>query len=800
MIAKAGRARGVAQERNPFPGLRPFRADEEALFFGRDAHVDRMVDALRATGFLAVLGASGSGKSSLVTCGLVPALHRGLLAPRPGGWRVVSCRPGNRPIRGLAESLAAELPSMAAPGGFSAAALVEATLRASRRGLLDVWHEAGLADTEQPNLLLIVDQFEELFRYRGLGPVVADDQAAEAVAFVNLLLEVSAQEALPLAVVITMRSDFLGECAQFHGLPEVINRSQFLVPRMTREERRDAVRGPLAMCGASIDPVLLNRLVNDVGDNPDQLSLLQHALNRTWARWKAVDGVGPVRGVHYDDIGTMEQALDRHANEALAMLSAPRQVALCEKVFRAITDQGTDARGVRRPTRLDTLQAIVGADGAAVAAVIAPFRDADRGFLMPPEGSPLEPDTPIDISHESLMRVWTLLKRWTEAEAQSARLYRRLAETAALHAQGDADLLSLPELQLALAWRTREKPNRAWADRYAPGFDQAMAFLEASDNRMRWRRRAAWAIGIVGLVTVSALGMQAADRQIALETARAQLETARANANAAEASQRLAAAVTAQAEARRIAARLETQEQVLSELARATPQSVQELRQRAKAVEVQPQVFMMFADERQRSTLENLRRAISTQGYKAPALEKVSSVPGRNELRYFRDEDLQTAVEIAKSVMDTGIRPVEPRLVKGVTAASGNQFELWVSPPAADDQVSRLAEQISGGDKDRRLQALQQLKDHYARSPEAIAAVLALLAPDRIDQLSAEGRFNALWFLARTEPASWTPGLVQTGRDTTRRLRARESAGVAIGQQTSSELAALERMLKGRPA
>ena len=118
---------------------------------------------------------------------------------------------------------------------FSPAALTEATLRASRRGLLDAWQEAGIASSAQPNLLVVVDQFEELFRYRGLGDTPAggaDAQTAEAVAFVNLLLEVAAQPAataLPLAVVTTMRSDFLGECAQFHGLPEAINRGQFLV-------------------------------------------------------------------------------------------------------------------------------------------------------------------------------------------------------------------------------------------------------------------------------------------------------------------------------------------------------------------------------------------------------------------------------------------------------------------------------------------------------------------------------------------------------------------------------------------
>ena len=146
---------------------------------------------------------------------------------------------------------------------------------------------------EGVNLLVVVDQFEELFRYRQLEAVGrGGDQriSEEAAAFVNLLLEVKQQETCPIFVVLTMRSDFLGDCAQFPGLAEAINAGQYLVPRMTRDERRAAIEGPVRVGGAEIAPVLLTRLVNDVGDNPDQLSILQHALNRTWARWQERGG------------------------------------------------------------------------------------------------------------------------------------------------------------------------------------------------------------------------------------------------------------------------------------------------------------------------------------------------------------------------------------------------------------------------------------------------------------------------------------------------------------------------------
>ena len=125
---------------NPFPGLRPFRENEETLFFGREKQVDAMIDKLAATHFLAVVGTSGSGKSSLVTCGLVPALHRGLMAEAGSMWRVATLRPGNQPMRALAESLARPGvlgPQLADESGFMSAEMMEATLRMSKLGLLD---------------------------------------------------------------------------------------------------------------------------------------------------------------------------------------------------------------------------------------------------------------------------------------------------------------------------------------------------------------------------------------------------------------------------------------------------------------------------------------------------------------------------------------------------------------------------------------------------------------------------------------------------------------------------------------
>ena len=153
---------------------------------------------------------------------------------------------------------------------------------------------------------------------------------------------------------------------------------------------------------------------------------------------------------------------------------------ICEKLFKALTDKATDPRGVRRPTTLGTLCALTEASEAEVTEVIDVFREPSRSFVMPPAAEALEAETVIDISHESLMRVWERLQAWVEEEAASARMYRRLAETAELHEAGKANLWRDPDLQLALDWRDKEKPIPAWAARYHEGFEHAIGFLEAS--------------------------------------------------------------------------------------------------------------------------------------------------------------------------------------------------------------------------------------------------------------------------------------------------------------------------------
>jgi tetratricopeptide (TPR) repeat protein len=480
---------------NPFPGLRPFETEEYNLFFGREGQADELLARLGRTRFLAVVGTSGSGKSSLIKAGLLPALYGGLMAGMGSAWRIAVMRPGHDPIGNLACALSEDdvLGSTEVDDAVEAA-IIETTLRRSTLGLVDAVRQARLPKDE--NVLVVVDQFEELFRFRSMRDQQhgTDDDAS---AFVKLLLEAPRQRDVSVYVVLTMRSDFLGDCSQFQGLPEAINDGQYLIPRMTRDERRSAITGPAVVGGGEISPPLVNRLLNDVGDNPDQLPILQHALMRTWEYWTAhrrdslkPDGLEskpnglehsvPVGLEDYEAVGTMSNALSQHADEAFNELPDERSRQVAEGLFKSLTERGTDNRDIRRPTRLSEIRDITGATFEEVASVIEVFRREGRSFLMPPAGTPLDDSTIIDISHESLIRNWDRLKEWVRDEAESARIYRRLAGAAADYRKQEGGLLDDVTLGWVMRWHNRYHPNRAWGVRYHPEYDDAIAYLEES--------------------------------------------------------------------------------------------------------------------------------------------------------------------------------------------------------------------------------------------------------------------------------------------------------------------------------
>ena len=508
----------------PFPGLRPFTFDDRAFFFGRESQAFALYRLVGGGRFIAVVGSSGSGKSSLVLAGLCDLLEQETQDANGPSWIWRVMRPGASPISHLAETLA----RVSATDETEVDRLrerVEARLRQSSFSLQSAIDEAGGMNGRR--LLLVVDQFEELFRFglaglghHGLGLARAKARD-EATLFVQILLD--ARRVPNVHVLITMRSDFIGDCSYFAGLPEAVSGAQYLVPGLTRMQLEEVIRRPIEEAGGSIEPELVERLLNDCSEELDQLPVLQHCLMRMWdlAGDTPIDGRRRLTRQTYDAIGRMSDALSRHADEVLDEC-AGRQLAV-EQAFRALSELDREGRAIRRGRPFGRLLAETGVSESDLRDVLDKFRAPTCSFLVPPIATALKDDDVVDIGHEALLRCWKTLHGDDPAKTSSGAAFSPgwLAEERAdgerYHTllsllEGEKASLTAPE-ETQRWWDSRPR-TAAWAERYGGKIDAVKKLIDdsieakrrslAEERRARRNKQIAMAFAGVGVLIVIA--------------------------------------------------------------------------------------------------------------------------------------------------------------------------------------------------------------------------------------------------------------------------------------------------------
>ncbi|HEY1783419.1 MAG TPA: hypothetical protein VGG79_23870 [Roseiarcus sp.] len=531
----------------PFPGLRPFGFADRGFFFGRERQAFALYRLVEGGRFIAVIGGSGSGKSSLVLAGLQALLADETADSGGPSWAFLDMRPGGSPIRRLAGALSRLSPTDSPDEMARRRDRIEWTLRQSSFSFESALKEAGGVNGR--TLLLVVDQFEELFRFglaglgRQRGGVEEARQRDEATQFVQILLDADRRRLENVRVLITMRSDFVGDCAYFHGLPEAVSATQYLVPNLTRGQLEEAIRKPIEKAGGAIEPELVERLINDCGDELDQLPLLQHCLMRLWDRAGAETAAGGARRLTrqtYDDIGRMGEALSRHADEILAEC-AGKELAV-EQAFRALSEVDREGRAIRRALRFDRLLAETGVSESDLRAVLDRFRAPNCSFLMPSLAATqtLLADDRIDIGHEALLRRWkTIAGRTDSVDPRTGRPPQGWLAEEQIDGQRFHTLVSLLDGAAGGERATLDDPGRtkewwerlprtaAWAERYGGKFDDVKKLIgDAIEAKLRSsrNRRLIAALSIVGALLLAG-GMwiaheNAQKRQIAQEQRR----------------------------------------------------------------------------------------------------------------------------------------------------------------------------------------------------------------------------------------------------------------------------------------
>ena len=518
----------------PYTGLRSFTEEESLYFKGRDEHIEQATAQLQRNKFLMLTGASGDGKSSLVYAGIVPNARAGFLKSKYTQWLVADFRPERNPFKNLCAALARQLDipnketvESELQHGFSS--LID--LYKNSRYFIDVdteaWRQADDAARAAmkrgaANLVIIVDQFEEFFtnpeNYQHGVP------SPDSNLVLNVLLEtarIALEEDMPVYIVFTMRSDYIGQCAAFRGLPEYIGFSQFFVPRLNRAELQQVIEEPALLSGNRITRRLTERLIHDITEGVDQLPILQHALNQIWHA--ASNGSEEMDLVHYAMVGGMpvselpdeqvarftqwfaalpaeiracyhkpdlQNVLDTHTNKLYEQVGeycvpVTRQTvshddakAIIKTAFTCLTkiDQG---RAVRNRMSLSEITNILGDNRFSikeVGTVLNIFREPGNTFIRPfitddPDSHEIKENDVLDITHESLIRNWEYLEDWATEEFSNYTIFLDFEQQLNRWVQSGKSgnfLLSIGPLTYFEDWFNKAKPNAWWIARYLP--------------------------------------------------------------------------------------------------------------------------------------------------------------------------------------------------------------------------------------------------------------------------------------------------------------------------------------------
>jgi WD40 repeat protein len=386
----------------PYRGLLYFREEDAPFFCGRETAIEQVVTAVKRHRFLAVVGASGCGKSSVVRAGLIPVLRRA----RDAVWEVVTLVPGDRPLHALAVALLPLLePQMTETDRLAESNKLARYLIEGEIALRDIVQRALDKQPGTQRLLLVTDQWEELY-------TLTLDEAARR-RFIDELLDATTNS--PLSVVLTLRGDFVGRALGYRPLSDRLQGAQINLGPMIRAELERAIRSPAATVGLSFEPGLVERILDDVGDEPGNLPLLEFVLSRLWEERRGACLLHDA----YDAMGQLQGAVASKAEEVFGSLSGLEQQAV-QRVFLQLVRLGEGVEGDTR--RRATLEEI----GVTSAQVVK--RLADERLLVTAQGSPAQPEI-VEVSHEALILNWGRLQNWLNADREFLLWRQRLRQS-----------------------------------------------------------------------------------------------------------------------------------------------------------------------------------------------------------------------------------------------------------------------------------------------------------------------------------------------------------------------------------
>ncbi|MBI5566604.1 MAG: protein kinase, partial [Chloroflexi bacterium] len=409
---------------NPYKGLRPFEEADAADFFGREALTQQLLARLGEGGdlarFLAIVGPSGSGKSSVVKAGLIPALRRGAL-PHSENWFIVEVLPGAHPL----EEIESGLLRIAVNPPES----LLSQIKEDRRGLLRAIHRC-LPHDEHTELVLVLDQFEEVF-------TLVEDEGERAL-LLDALVETVLAERSRVRVIITLRADFIDRPLRYVDFAEMMQRRLELVLPLTADEIERAIAGPAARVGLQLESGLVEAITADVIEQPGGLPLLQYALTELYEHRQDTALIKSA----YQAIGGVKGALGRRAEDVYAALDEASQ-ALTKQIFLRLVTLGEGVEDTRRRVARAELEALANPTSNLQLPTSKILDAFGRARLLSFDRDLQTRGPTVEVAHEALLREWPRLREWLIDSRSDVRLQRALSTGASewLHADRDASFL-----------------------------------------------------------------------------------------------------------------------------------------------------------------------------------------------------------------------------------------------------------------------------------------------------------------------------------------------------------------------
>ena len=397
----------------PYKGLAYFEDDDAQFFFGRTALTDLLLDRLRQGNFLALLGASGSGKSSVLRAGLLNQLRQGRQLSGSDRWELRVMLPNEHPLKSLAEAFVD--PELGNIDRAAQLAKAEKLLAEGKEGL------RLLVETSQaPRVVLVIDQFEESF--------TLCQNLEEREQFFACLIGALGIAADKFCLAIAMRADFFGKCVEreYAGLAKRIEAHLVAVTPMNDDELREAIAKPAEIVGCEVEPILIEEIVRDVAGAPANLPLMQFALSELW---QLRDGNCLNLQAYKQELGGITGALEKRANAVYAQFTDELDKRAVKHIFLSLTQLGEGTEDTRRRVVMSNL-VTAKLSLEVIERVVRKLADEKLVVTDDREKGKVSGDAIVDVAHEALIRGWKLLRGWLDEDRQNLRQQRWIEDRA----------------------------------------------------------------------------------------------------------------------------------------------------------------------------------------------------------------------------------------------------------------------------------------------------------------------------------------------------------------------------------